>query len=292
MLSSASRIAIRPAVAPLSNGVQARNMATLKEIQLRLKSVSNIEKITKSMKMIASTKVNKAQRGMEAARAFGAASNSLFEAAETKVAEDGKTLFIASSSDRGLCGGIHSSVSKATRRLIEESPESQLVILGDKPKAQLQRTARENIVITFNQIGKDLPTFAEAASIADIIKAQGIEFDAAKIVYNEFKSVIAYEANVIPAYSEEVFKASPNFAVYEIEDDVLANLQEFTFANSLYWALVEGHASEMCAKRAAMENATNNAGDMITKLTMTYNRGRQAVITNELIDIITGASAL
>lgn len=73
-----------------------------------------------------------------------------------------------------------------------------------------------------------------------------------------------------------------NFAVYEIEDDVLANLQEFTFANSLYWAMVEGYASEMCAKRAAMENATNNAGDMITKLTMTYNRGRQAVITNEL----------
>ena len=73
-----------------------------------------------------------------------------------------------------------------------------------------------------------------------------------------------------------------NFAAYEIEDDVLANLQEFTFANSIYWALVEGHASEMCAKRAAMENATSNAGDMITKLTMTYNRGRQAVITNEL----------
>ncbi|KAI9251397.1 ATP synthase F1, gamma subunit [Phascolomyces articulosus] len=292
MLSSASRIAIRPAVAPLSNGVQARNMATLKEIQLRLKSVSNIEKITKSMKMIASTKVNKAQRGMESARAFGAASNALFDNAETKAAEDSKTLLVASSSDRGLCGGIHSSVSKATRRLLEETPESSVVVLGDKPKAQLQRFARQNIVISFNQIGKDIPTFAEAASIVDMIKSEGVEFDAAKIVYNEFKSVIAYEANTIPVYSLDVFKASPNFAAYEIEDDVLANLQEFSFANGLYWAMVEGHASEMCAKRAAMENATNNAGDMITKLTMTYNRGRQAVITNELIDIITGASAL
>ena len=132
----------------------------------------------------------------------------LFEAAETKAADDGKTLFVASSSDRGLCGGIHSSVSKATRRLIEEKPTAELVVLGDKPKAQLQRTARENIVVTFNQIGKGLPTFVEASSIADVIKAQGVEFDSAKIVYNEFKSVIAYEANTIPVYSEEVFKSS------------------------------------------------------------------------------------
>ncbi|KAG0180701.1 atp3 gamma subunit of the F1 sector of mitochondrial F1F0 ATP synthase [Apophysomyces sp. BC1034] len=289
---TASRIAARPAVAPLSNGIQARNMATLKEIQQRLKSVSNIEKITKSMKMIASTKVNKAQRSMEAARAFGVASNSLFENAETKAAEGGKTLYVAASSDRGLCGGIHSSVSKATRRALEKSPDAKVVVLGDKPKAQLSRAVRGNLVVSFNQIGKDVPTFAEASSVVDVIKAQGVEFDSANIVYNRFVSVISYEADSIPIYSEETFKASPNFAAYEIEDDVLANLQEFNFANSVYWALTEGHAAEMCAKRAAMENATKNAGEMITKLTMTFNRGRQAVITNELIDIITGASAL
>jgi F-type H+-transporting ATPase subunit gamma len=126
----------------------------------------------------------------------------------------------------------------------------------------------------------------------DTIKASGIEFDNADIIYNKFISVVSYEADVIPAFSEASFKASPNFSVYEIEDDVLANLQEFSFANGLYWAMAEGHAAEMCAKRAAMENATKNAGEMIGKLTMTYNRGRQAVITNELIDIITGASAL
>ncbi|KAG0167150.1 atp3 gamma subunit of the F1 sector of mitochondrial F1F0 ATP synthase [Apophysomyces sp. BC1015] len=292
MMFTASRIAARPAVAPLSNGIQARNMATLKEIQQRLKSVSNIEKITKSMKMIASTKVNKAQRSMEAARAFGVASNSLFENAETKAAEGGKTLYVAASSDRGLCGGIHSSVSKATRRALEKSPDAKVVVLGDKPKAQLSRAVRGNLVVSFNQIGKDVPTFAEASSVVDVIKAQGVEFDSANIVYNRFVSVISYEADSIPIYSEETFKASPNFAAYEIEDDVLANLQEFNFANSVYWALTEGHAAEMCAKRAAMENATKNAGEMITKLTMTFNRGRQAVITNELIDIITGASAL
>ncbi|CAO3666016.1 unnamed protein product [Rhizopus stolonifer] len=291
MLFTVSRIA-RPAAAPVSQAVQARNMATLKEIQQRLKSVQNIEKITKSMKMIASTKVTKAQRSMEAARAFGASSNSLFENAETKAAEGSKDLFVATSSDRGLCGGIHSSVSKAARRAVNESPESPLVVLGDKPKAQLSRVFRKNLVVTFNQIGKDIPSFEEASSIVDVIKAQDVEYDTAKIIYNKFKSVIAYEAETIPVYNEATFKNSPNFAVYEIEDDVLANLQEFNFANSVYWALVEGHASEMSAKRTAMENATKNAGEMIGKLTMTYNRGRQAVITNELIDIITGASAL
>ncbi|KAG1414504.1 hypothetical protein G6F58_006923 [Rhizopus delemar] len=291
MMFTVSRIA-RPTAAPVSQAVQARNMATLKEIQQRLKSVQNIEKITKSMKMIASTKVTKAQRGMEAARAFGASSNALFTNAETKSADDAKSLYIAASSDRGLCGGIHSSVSKATRRALAESPESALVVLGDKPKAQLSRVLRKNIAITFNQIGKNIPTFEEASSIVDVINAQGVEYDTANIVYNKFKSVIAYEAETIPVYSEATFKNSPNFSVYEIEDDVLANLQEFNFANSIYWAMVEGHASEMSAKRTAMENATKNAGEMIGKLTMTYNRGRQAVITNELIDIITGASAL
>ncbi|KAG2213965.1 hypothetical protein INT47_001235 [Mucor saturninus] len=291
MLFAVSRIA-RPTAAPVSKAIQARNMATLKEIQQRLKSVQNIEKITKSMKMIASTKVAKAQRGMEAARVFGSASKTLFTSAETKAGADDKVLLVASSSDRGLCGGIHSSVSKATRRAIVEMPEAELVILGDKAKAQLSRAVRKNIAITFNQIGKDMPSFEEAASVVDTIKANGIEFDTANIVYNKFISVVSYEADIIPAYSEATFKASPNFAMYEIEDDVLANLQEFSFANGLYWAMVEGHAAEMCSKRAAMENATKNAGEMIGKLTMTYNRGRQAVITNELIDIITGASAL
>ncbi|KAI7863579.1 ATP synthase F1, gamma subunit [Spinellus fusiger] len=283
---------LRTSAAPLSHGVQARNMATLREIQQRLKSVQNIEKITKSMKMIASTKVAKAQRNMETARAFGEASNALFQNAETQATAQGKVVFVAASSDRGLCGGIHSSVSKATRRAIEHTPEAPLVVLGDKPRTQLTRSLRANLAVTFNQIGKSIPTFTEASSVVDILKEQEIEFDSANIVYNKFLSAISYEASSITVYSQDAFKASPNFAVYEIEDDVLAHLQEFNFANSIYWAMVEGHAAEMSAKRAAMENATKNAGEMINKLTMTFNRGRQAVITNELIDIITGASAL
>ncbi|ORY97689.1 ATP synthase F1, gamma subunit [Syncephalastrum racemosum] len=292
MLSSASRIAVRPAVAPISNGVQARNMATLKEIQLRLKSVSNIEKITKSMKMIASTKVTKAQRGMEAARAYGEASTAVYKNAETKAGTEGKTVFITVSSDSGLCGGIHSSVSKATKRALAQNPEAGIIVLGDKAKAQLSRAARKNMVLSFNQLGKDVPNFLIASTVANAIKESGAEFDSAKIIFNEFKSVIAYEPKDVPVFSEEAFKASPNFAQYEIEDDVLANMQEFNFANTILWGMAEGYASEMSAKRTAMENATKNAGEMITKLSMVYNRGRQAVITNELIDIITGASAL
>ncbi|RUP49133.1 ATP synthase F1, gamma subunit [Jimgerdemannia flammicorona] len=291
----AVRTLARPAVATatsLSNAVQVRNMATLKEIQLRLKSVSNISKITKSMKMIASTKVAKAQRAMENARAYGNANNAVFLSAETKPASDSNSIFIAASSDRGLCGGIHSTVAKYTRNAIGGRPDVQVVVLGDKAKAQLSRTHRAAIALSFNQIGKDIPTFAEASAIVDIIKSSGVEFDNAHIVYNKFLSAISYEATAVEAYSEDTFKNSPNFAAFELEDDVLENLQEFTFANNVYWALVEGHAAEMAAKRSAMENATKNAGEMINKLTLTYNRGRQAVITNELIDIITGASAL
>ena len=104
--------------------------------------------------------------------------------------------------------------------------------------------------------------------------------------------MIAFETTSIPAYTLAAIKASPKLSAYEVEDDVLANFAEFAFANSLYAAITEGTASEMAAKRTAMENATKNAGEMITKLTLTYNRSRQAAITNELCDIITGASAL
>ncbi|CAG8502664.1 5800_t:CDS:2 [Diversispora eburnea] len=229
---------------------------------------------------------------MEVARTFGATQTDLFNNADTKPTDDGQTLIITVSSDRGLCGGIHSSVSKFSRKLVEEKPSSQIVVLGDKAKSQLARTVKDNIQLSFNQIGKAIPTYAEACSVADTILKEKINFDQAIIVYNYFRSVISYEAETISAYSETTFSKSGNFDSYEIEDDVLENLQEFAFSNSIYWGLVEGHASEMASKRSAMENATKNAGEMIDKLTLTYNRGRQAVITNELIDIITGASAI
>ncbi|KAF9416772.1 atp3 gamma subunit of the F1 sector of mitochondrial F1F0 ATP synthase, partial [Podila epigama] len=128
----------QPAVSALSAASnQTRNMGTLREIQLRLNAIKNIGKITKSMKMIASTKVSKAQRAMESARAYGAASSNIYQNAKTAPLEGEEKVYIVSSSDRGLCGGIHSSVAKATRKLMaEDSVQSKIIVLGDKAKGQ------------------------------------------------------------------------------------------------------------------------------------------------------------
>lgn len=266
-------------------------MATLREIEMRLKSIKNIEKITKTMKTVASSKLPRAQKAMAQARLYGATSEELFKNAETKQG-DGKTLYIVASSDKGLCGGVHSQLSKFTRRALAVNGDSDVVVLGDKSKVQLQRFFPENIVMSFNQMGKEVPTFQDAQAIADLITKSGKEYERVEIVYNHFLTGISYEPQVVNSYSQEAFKNSPNFAAYEIEDDVLQNLQEFSFANSIYYALVEGHACELSARRNAMDNASKNAGDMIGRFTIQYNRTRQAVITNQLIEIITGAIAL
>jgi len=296
MLARAARPTLARVVAAGVAPAEARNMATLREIELRLKSVKNIEKITKSMKMIASTKLTRAQRAMNAAKSYGIANTSVYEHADAEKAESEhkkKKLYIVVSSDRGLCGGIHSSVSKATRREVAKDTEAaKIVVLGDKSKAQLIRQLPNQLALTFNQIGKDIPTFADAATIADQIVKGGIEYDSVILVYNKFVSAISYEAAVVEVFSEETLKNSPGFRAYEMEDDVTRDMSEFALANAIFSALVEGHAAEQSSRRNAMDNASKNAGEMISALTMQYNRGRQAVITNELIDIITGASAL
>jgi len=267
-------------------------MATLKEIQLRLKSVKNIAKITKSMKMIASTKLTRAQKQMNTARVYGKASNAAFKFIEPKAAEGVKPLLISCSSDRGLCGAIHSTVSKPIKKACKEDPDLKVVAIGDKVKAQVSRGYRSNILLSVNSIGKQTPSFAEAAAITDLVFQAGVKFSEALIHFNEFKSAIAYELSVVKGFPVESLEASEKIAQYEVEDDVLKNYAEFSFANSLYTALAEGHASEISARRTAMENATKNAGEVIDNLTITYNSKRQAAITNELVDIITGASAL
>jgi len=118
-----------------------------------------------------------------------------------------------------------------------------------------------------------------------------IDYGSVQIIYNKFINAQSYEATIIEAYSEEAILNSPNFAAFEIDDEVLANLREYSLANSLYWALAEGHACEQSARRNAMDNASKNAGDMITRFQILFNRTRQAVITGELVEIITGAAA-
>jgi F-type H+-transporting ATPase subunit gamma len=280
-------------------------MATLREIELRLKSVRNIEKITKSMKMIASTKLAKAQRAMQAGKEYGIANSEVFQHSPADTPSTNR-LFLVISSDKGLCGGIHSSVSKATRRALandpetplkdsessQVDPESPVMVIGDKSKAQLSRVVGQNLRLTFNQIGRDIPTFADAASVADLITRSGVQYDSVVIIYNKFVSALSYEAAAVEVKGPEGLDASNGFKAYENEDDATKDLAEFSLANAIYAALVESHACEMSSRRNAMDNASKNATDMIARLQMQYNRGRQAAITNELVDIITGASAL
>jgi F-type H+-transporting ATPase subunit gamma len=293
MLSRAARPALRAGNASLAKAAvpNAAGYATLREIETRLKSIRNIEKITKTMKIVASTKLTRAQRAMVDSRAYGETSNKVFEEAETKPLEDKKTLLVVASSDKGLCGGIHSGMTRYTRRMLEKDPNLDIAIIGEKCKAQIGRSNGKNVVLSFAGVGKDVPTFADAQAIADQLVQLPEEYSSIQILYNKFVNAQSYEPVTVEAYSEEAITQSPNYSAFEIDEEVLGDLREYSLANSLYWALAEGHACEQSARRNAMDNASKNAGDMISKFTILYNRTRQAVITGELVEIITGATA-
>jgi ATP synthase F1 gamma subunit len=205
------------------------------------------------MKIVASTKLTRAQKAMTDSRVYGQTSNKVFDSAETKPLEDKKTLLVVCSSDKGLCGGIHSGLSRATRRMLEADPKLDIAIIGEKCKAQLGRSNGKNVVLNFAGVGRDVPTFADAQAIADQICLLPEEYASIKIMYNKFINNQSYEPTPIEAFSEEAIANSPNFAAFEIDDSVLGNLREYTLANSLYWALAEGHACEQSARRNAMD---------------------------------------
>ena len=205
------------------------------------------------MKIVASTKLTRAQKAMVDSKKYGETSNQVFDEAETKPLEDKKTLMVICSSDKGLCGGIHSGLSRYTRRKLEEDPNMDLCVVGEKSKAQLGRSNPKNMVLSFQGIGKDVPTFADAQAIADQIVMLPEEYASIRILYNKFINQTSYEPTPIEAFSEEAIANSPNFAAFEIDDEVLGNMREYTLANSLYWALAEGHACEQSARRNAMD---------------------------------------
>ncbi|XDG07016.1 hypothetical protein ABKA04_006631 [Annulohypoxylon sp. FPYF3050] len=299
MLSRAARPALRAGAAAIpartANNGAAAGYATLREIEGRLKSIRNIEKITNTMKIVASTKLTRATRAMNDSRKYGQTSNQVFESAETKPLEpEGKkVLYIVCSSDKGLCGGVHSGLTRFMRRsvLLPGQQPADLVLIGEKSRAQLSRTNAKDIVLSFAGMGKDIPTFADAQAIADQVTQLPTEYSDIKIVYNKFINATSYEPTVVEAYSEEAFANSPNFSAFEVDEELLSNLREYTLANSLFWALAEGHACEISARQQAMDNASKNAGEMISKYQILFNRTRQAVITGELVEIITGATA-
>ncbi|KAK6463138.1 ATPase, F1 complex, gamma subunit domain-containing protein [Scheffersomyces coipomensis] len=271
----------------------ARNYATLREIEMRLKSIKNIEKITNTMKIVASTRLNKAQRAMASSRVFNKSDSEFYANADPELPEQSKTLLIVVSSDKGLCGSIHSQISKAARRRFDElNGEVDIVTIGDKVKAQLLRTHGDQLKLSFNGVGKEAPNFTEVALIADEINALG-QYDSIEVLYNKFISGVSFEPSKFSVFAAEAIEKAPGLSKYELEsENTSETLAEFSLANSILSAMAEGYASEVSARRNAMDNASKNAGDMINRFTILYNRTRQAVITNELVDIITGASSL
>jgi len=268
--------------------------ATLKDVRLQLKSITNIQKITKTMQMVSAAKYSRAERELKPARVYGAGAAAMAEKAELEADETQPNhLIVAISSDRGLCGGIHSGVAKAIRALLADQPDTKLVICGEKAKSILQRTHASNIILSMSELGRKPPLFEEASFIAEEVLSSGYEFDVCKMYYNKFKSVVSYILTPQDIFSFNYLSTAEKMLQYDdVDEDVLRNYHEFSTANLIFYGMKESACSEQSARMTAMDNATKNAGDMIQRLQIVYNRTRQAVITTELIEIISGCVAL
>jgi F-type H+-transporting ATPase subunit gamma len=296
-------------------------MPSLKDLRVRINSVRSTQKITSAMKMVAAAKLRRAQEQAEAARPYAermqrvlaslAASVAGREGAPPLLAGRGSDkvhLIVVMTSDRGLCGAFNSSIVRGARRRIRElqggGHDVKILCVGRKGRDQLRRDFGRLIVATIEEVGKPRLTYGAAEGIARRIMAmfEAGEFDVCTIVYNRFKSVITQVVTIqqlIPfepeAASTAASVAEPSLALYEYEpeeDEILADLLPRNLGVQVFRALLENAASEEGARMTAMDSATRNAGEMINRLTINYNRTRQAVITKELIEIISGAEAL
>ncbi len=296
-------------------------MASLKDLRSRIASVKSTRKITSAMKMVAASKLRRAQDAAEAARPYAERMGTMLgrlatavgsnEGAPKLLAGTGKNdvhLLVVFTADRGLCGGFNASIVKAARlkaiALKGEGKTVKIICVGRKGSDALKREFGDNIVARYTGIeGKKGIDFSSATEVADKVLAlydEG-EFDVCTIFYNKFVSAISQVATaqqLIPFTGEEADEqeeATGSSAVYEYEpseEAILADLLPRNVGVQIFGAMLESSASEHGARMSAMDNATRNAGDMIDRLSIQYNRSRQAQITNELIEIISGAEAL
>lgn len=293
-----------PRVAP--RAVVARGMATEKQLAMQIASTKNIQKITSSMKMVSAAKL----KGDENRRLTAISFNTWAEALNgpAKLLEDAtfedfpdRVLIVPMSSDKGLCGGINSFITRATKdciqKLADQGKSADVAVVGDKGRGQLRRLHGDSIRLSLTEV-QSPGSFALAGAIAGELIASGAasEYDAVAVFYNAFKNAATYHQKykLIRPFGGEG-EDEPLLA-YEFEPDtkseVLVDLQEYLLTSQVYHSWMDGAAAEQSARMAAMENATNNAGEMIDKLTLQYNRARQSRITTELIEIISGAAAL
>jgi len=270
-----------------------REGGNLKEIRRRLKSISSISKITKTMKMIASSRLREAQNRMNISRPFTSTTQVITP--EVPAAPK-KTVVLPLCTDKGLCGGLNSSVLKATRGLVqgESGDNSTLAFIGEKGNS-LGRLYGNKIHFSASGAGKAPFSFQTSSLIADRLLEN--DFDKLTVVFNEFKSAIANETVSRDIAGYAPLAESPEaLTQYEFEEDDrlthVRDLLEFQTATLIFQAATENNAAELGARMSAMDGATKNAGEMIKKLNITYNRARQAAITTELTEIISGAAAV
>jgi F-type H+-transporting ATPase subunit gamma len=293
-------------------------MPSLKDLRNRIGSVKQTQKITSAMKLVAASKLRRAQEQAEASRPFAERMSDMLANLGASVADmagappllagtgsDRAHLLVVATADRGLCGGFNSSIARGARNrvreLLDAGKEVKFLCVGRKGRDMLRREFGSLIVDTIEGTGRRRLEYAEAVGIAERLErmyAAG-EFDVCTIVFNRFRSAISQILTfqqLIPVEPAAVDQDVPEVrAVYEFEPDeqtILRELLPRNLAVQIYRALVENAASEQGARMTAMDNATRNAGEMIDRLTLFYNRTRQAQITKELIEIVSGAEAL
>jgi F-type H+-transporting ATPase subunit gamma len=295
-------------------------MPSLKTLRIRINSVKSTQKITSAMKMVAASKLRRAQMQAEAARPYAERMERMLSALAASVVgsptapqllagtgNEKTHLLVAVTADRGLAGAFNTNVGRATRalarKLESEGKTVKILAVGRKGRDYLKRELSDKLIGDISYAGRKRIEFVDAEDIGQRVTtmlASG-EFDVCTIIYNQFKSVISQvttETRVVPAPLPESGATQDTGgaqAIYEFEPDeeeILAKLLPQALAIQMYRALLESAAGEHAARMTAMDNATRNAGDMIKRLTLNYNRARQANITRELIEIISGAEAV
>jgi len=291
-------------------------MPSLDDLKKRISSVKSTQKITKAMKMVAAAKLRRAQESAEKGRPFSQKMNNIILNLSNSIADkenaskflvgtgkDSVHLCVVITADRGLCGGFNTNICRKAKhyfdKILKEGKILKIFTVGSKGNDQLKRLYGKYIVEKVNFKGFKKITYYEAEEVGKKIISlfNDSQFDICKIFYNKFKNVITQipqEQQVIPIEAQKNNdKKSENFYEFEPEEnEILENLLPRNISTQIFKAFLENAASEQGSRMTAMDNATRNAGDLVDKLTITYNRSRQAAITKELIEIISGAESL
>ena len=290
-------------------------MASLDDLKKRITSVKSTQKITKAMKMVAAAKLRRAQESAEKGRPYSEKMNNIILNLSSGISDkenapkllsgtgnDKVHLCVVMTSDRGLCGGFNSNIIKKAKsyfsKILNEGKELKIITVGSKGNDQLKRTYGKKIVENISFKESKNTNYFDADKVGKMVieKFEAGEFDVCTIFYNQFKNVITQipqAQQLIPLNNEGDDNSSDeNYEFEPDEDEILSNLLPKNISTQIFKAMLENSASEQGSRMSAMDNATRNAGEMVDKLTIEYNRSRQAAITKELIEVISGAESL